>query len=117
MAFLDTINVTFSAVQDTNTTAKLISENFSVSNEPHTGMNEGYFELASGASGAFTFNGMSLGAVLYLASDQPVTLTVNGSNHTFTATHLMLDGGNVSSLVLSNGNAVTAHLRLVLIGS
>ena len=117
MSFLDTVNMTFYAVEDTATTSKLINESFAVSAEAHYGMNSYYTELVSGSSASLGISNMTAGEVVYLVSDRPVAVTLNGANKPFNSTHLFLDGGNLTSIALTNNQAVTAHIRVAILGT
>jgi hypothetical protein len=117
MSFLDTVTMSIYAVEDTATSSKLINEAFTVSAEVHYGMSSAYMELPSGSSASPNLDNFAAGEVLYMVSDRPVAVTVNGANTPFNATHLYLDGGNITALAVKNNQAVAAHIRFAFLGT
>ena len=118
MSFLDSVSATLVVVEDIATSSKLVNESFAVNSEVHYASGGYSMELPSGSSASLGMSYMpNAGEVLYLVSDRPVTIYLNGADVPFNATHLFLDGGNLTSVVLKNNQGNTAHLRVVMLGS
>jgi len=73
--------------------------------------------LSSGSSADVAFGTITAGQSILMVADRPVKVALSGSLTPFQAQYLLLDGGDITSIALTNLQSNPADIRIYVLGS
>lgn len=113
--FLKSWLMTYRVVPDAETTA-IVNEAAKVTDGQHDRLQGTYLTIEPGKPIEANLGSLTTAESVLMISDRPVYVKLNNSLTPFKGRYLLLDGADVTKVVLTNTDANTAHVRLQLLG-
>jgi len=106
------------AVQRLGTTVNLLAFSKTFSDEEHDEAQQHYEEVANGAvDQVINLGPLTTVEILALSSDQSITLKINGSVTAVGVKGLLVWGGNITALTVSNASGSQANIEMAMVGT
>lgn len=107
--------LTFKVTPDSESTV-IVNEAPKVVDAQHDKLQGGYLVLEPGVPMTVAMSSVSTAEAVLFISDRSVSIRLNNSLTPFQGRYLLLDGADVTKIVLVNNDTNAAHVRLQLLG-